>query len=224
MPPSQLIGDLGGGRPDQFRVWSDHVIILPPLLQFSPGLPHRGEQPLVEAFIPEPTIEAFDERILRRLSGCVVMPFDVALLRPAQDLHAGEFRPIVADDHMRLAALADQGCQFARYPCTGQRCVGCQRKAPPAIVFDHGQDAEPAPVNKAVGDEVQAPALVCPLRQGHRRTRFQSPLAATPATHPQVFLALDAQQLLVVGPNPFTRQQILQTPITEPAALSCQLA
>jgi hypothetical protein len=49
MPPSPLVGDLGGGLPARFRVWPDHVVVLSPLFQFDPRLAHRGEQRFVEA-------------------------------------------------------------------------------------------------------------------------------------------------------------------------------
>lgn len=89
---------------------------------------------------------------------------------------------------------------------------------------DHTQDAEAPATDEAVRDEVQRPALVRPLRDRHRRTRAQRPLAATTAAHPQAFLAVDAKQLLVVGRHAFAGQKIAQTPITEPAALSGQFA
>ncbi len=58
MPPSPLVCDLGGGLPAQFRVWPNHALALPPLLQFSAGLLHRGEQRFVEAFIAQPAVGA----------------------------------------------------------------------------------------------------------------------------------------------------------------------
>lgn len=69
MPGHCLSCDLGEGLPAQFRVGPDMVVILPPLFEFGSCLPHRGEQRLVEAFIPEPPDEALHEGILDRLAG-----------------------------------------------------------------------------------------------------------------------------------------------------------
>ncbi len=54
-------------------------------------------------------------------------------------------------------------------------------------------------------------------------TREACPFPAPTATHAQPFLAVDAQQLLVVGGDALPRQQIAQTAIAEPAALRRQL-
>ena len=66
MPPSPLTGDLGGGEPAQFRVWPDAIVILPPGREHGPCLRHGSEQRLIQALIAQPSVEAFDERILGR--------------------------------------------------------------------------------------------------------------------------------------------------------------
>ena len=83
MPPSPLTGDLGGVEPAQFRVRPDGPVVLPLGDQHGPCLHHGGKQPLVQALIAQPSVEAFDERILCRLARRDVMPFHQQLLRPA---------------------------------------------------------------------------------------------------------------------------------------------
>ena len=85
MPPDTLAGDLGGGLPAQFRVWPHRVVIVPPCGQHEPGMSQRGEQGLVEAFVPQAAVEAFHEAVLHRLAGRDLVPLDPPLLRPAQD-------------------------------------------------------------------------------------------------------------------------------------------
>jgi hypothetical protein len=65
-------------------------------------------------------------------------------------------------------------------------------------VVDHRQDADAPAADQRVADEVEAPALVRTLRQRHRRSGAHRSLAATPAPDPQVLLAIQPQQLLVV--------------------------
>src|SRR3546814_13534787 len=66
-------------------------------------------------------------------------------------------------------APGDDGIQFARYPAARQRGIRHQAKALPAIVVDHGQDAEAPPVGKGVADEIQRPALAGALRRSEER-------------------------------------------------------
>jgi hypothetical protein len=75
MPPSPLVGYLGGGLPAQFRVWPDHVVVLSPLFQFDPRLAHRGEQRFVEALVSEPPIDPKGgEANLSTNAFCVTLP------------------------------------------------------------------------------------------------------------------------------------------------------
>ena len=59
---------------------------------------------------------------------------------------------------------------------------------------DHVQYPEPAAAGQAVGHEVQAPPLVRPLRDGHRRSGAQGALSATTFAHGEAFLLVDAIQ------------------------------
>jgi hypothetical protein len=70
-----------------------------------------------------------------------VMPFDAGLVRPCQDGVTGKLAAIVADDHLRLAALDHQPIQFPRHADAGERGVGHQRQAFSGAVIDDGQDA-----------------------------------------------------------------------------------
>lgn len=67
------------------------VVVVPPRGEHRAGLSQRLEEGLVEAFVPEPPDEALGKGVLLRFAGGDVVPFDPALLRPAQDRHAGQF-------------------------------------------------------------------------------------------------------------------------------------
>ena len=45
------------------------VVVLPPRFKFFPRILHREEQVGVEAFIPQPAIEALDQTVLHRPAG-----------------------------------------------------------------------------------------------------------------------------------------------------------
>ena len=76
---------------------------------------------LVEAFVPQPTVEALDRPILHRLARRDVVPLDLALLLPSERRVRPEFGAIVRDN---------------------------RRRAFPAKVVDDGEHAEPAPVRQ----------------------------------------------------------------------------
>ena len=61
--------------------------------------------------------------------------------------------------------------------------------------------------DKGIGYEVERPTLVRSLRHRHRRACPQCPLATAPAADFQPFLALNAQQLLMIGREAFARQK-----------------
>jgi hypothetical protein len=52
---------------------------------------------LVQEFVTQPTVEAFDEGILGRRAGRDVVPVDLAVVGKGQDRVRGDLGPIVAD-------------------------------------------------------------------------------------------------------------------------------
>ena len=73
-------------------MWADGVVVNPPGLDDIAGFAGPVEQVLVETFVPKPSVERLDERILRRLAGGDIVPFDSCVLRPFQDRVTGRFR------------------------------------------------------------------------------------------------------------------------------------
>ena len=71
--------------------------------------------------------------------------------------------------------------------------------------------------------EVERPALVEPIQQHYLSARSQRPFAPATAAHLQPFLAVDAQQLLVVRSRAFPCQKVAQaTKAAEPVTLRRQ--
>jgi hypothetical protein len=63
------------------------------------------------------------------------------------------------------------------------------------------------PHDSGLGDEVEAPALVRPVRQGHGRTGAGGALAATPSADRQALLSVEPEELLPVHGDAFTLEQ-----------------
>lgn len=85
------------------------------------------------------SVEAFDKAVLHRLFRRDVVPVDPGALTPAEDRHRGQLRPLVVDDHLRLAAEDDQSIEFAGDAVAGDGGVGDEPKAFPAEVVDDGE-------------------------------------------------------------------------------------
>ena len=136
-----------------------------------------------------------------------------------------QLRAVVTDDHPRTAAAPlDDPVELTTDPQSRQRRVGDETEAFAGEVVDYREHPEPAPVGQRVGDKIQRPALVRRLRQRHWRPRPQCSFPAAPLAHPELLLAVEPEQPLVVQPDTITRQQNVQPPITEPPSLSGQHA
>jgi hypothetical protein len=82
-----------------------------------------------------------------------------------------------------------------------------QRQAFATEVIDHREDAEAAAIGKSIRQEVEAPALVRPLRDRQRRPRTPRRLAPAAPAHLQPFLAIEAAELLVIHGQTFAAHQ-----------------
>ena len=85
----------------------DVVVVVAPEGQFAAGISQAVEDFLVQAFVAQAVVEAFDVAILLRLARVDVVPFDAVRVGPFQDGLAGELGSVVADDASGLAVNPD---------------------------------------------------------------------------------------------------------------------
>ena len=84
-------------------MWSDLVVVLPPARNARPGLVQRFKPLLIQAFIPELSVEALDVAVLHwlaRFNQDVAYP---VLVCPGQERTAGELRAIICTHRCRIA-------------------------------------------------------------------------------------------------------------------------
>ncbi len=91
-------GKLGRCPPFELGMRPPLVVIGSPDAQHCPGMRQGREQRLVEQFIAEAPVEAFDEGILRGLAGSDVMPFDSSLVGPISDSVRGKFSAVAPQE------------------------------------------------------------------------------------------------------------------------------
>lgn len=75
------------------------VMVVSPVFNNLPRVAVAGEEVLVEAFIAQPTIEAFHEAILHGLARRDVVPRHGLVLLPFEDGVRCQLGSIVRDDH-----------------------------------------------------------------------------------------------------------------------------
>src|ERR1700737_2353032 len=142
------------------------------------------------------------------------MPFDGALLRPAQDRHAGQLGAVVGDARGGLAARGDNRAELAPDPPAGKRGIGDERQAFAGEVVDDGEDAKPPAVAQLIMQEIQRPVLVWALRS-FSGARVPRALAAAATANLEPFLGIEPAQFLVVQRDPLAPQQDVQPAVTE---------
>ena len=79
------LGGIGGRQPADAAMRPHMIVVVSPVAQHRAGMAQLGEQRLVQALVAQAIVEALDVAILLRLARRDVVPFDPALLRPAQD-------------------------------------------------------------------------------------------------------------------------------------------
>lgn len=82
---------------------SDFVVFLPPRFDEVAGFGQGGEPVLIEAFVAELAVEAFDERVLRGFTWGGEVQLHAALPRPIVQDFAGELGAVVERDGLGQA-------------------------------------------------------------------------------------------------------------------------
>ena len=158
------------------------VLVVAPCRNQMAGMAQGREHVLVEAFIPKAAVEALHEAVLHRIAWRNVVLFHAAILLPFEHCVRCQLRPVVADRHARQATQLRDPVQLAANANAGDRLIDDGGQALPAEVVDHAEDAKPAAISQSIRHEVQAPALVRPLRDRHWRPGPDRALASAPYT------------------------------------------
>ena len=81
---------------------SDVVVVLSPLINFKASFVQASEPMLIQAFVSELAIQAFNKSVLCRLAWLDKAKRDIGFLAPEEHSFAGELSAIVADDLLGL--------------------------------------------------------------------------------------------------------------------------
>src|SRR5690606_8073008 len=101
-------------------MWPLSIVVLPPLLDELPGMAHRHEPMLVQAFISELAVEALDITILLRFAGLNEAQLQPHSVSPFIQRLADEFRAVINRDAFGQATALCQPLQYIDDPLAGQ--------------------------------------------------------------------------------------------------------
>lgn len=164
-------------------MWALVIVAGAPCRNHVAGMAQRREQVLVQALLAHPCVEAFHQAVLHGLSGCDIVPVDLAILLPFEHHVRGQLRPVVADHKAWIASQLGDPVQLTGDMRTVNGCVDYGGQAFLAEVVDDIQHPVPPPVFMRVQHEVERPPLVWALRDCHERPRPDSTLATAPFTN-----------------------------------------
>ena len=179
-------------------MWSERIVLQPPILDDLFCFRECLEIMLIEALVPQPTVEALNKRVLHGLAGLDEVDSDMVIVCPAVERNTREFRPIIGRYDLRAASRQNEPIEYSRYSLAVDRRIDFNSKA---LFGEDIKDREgfdlPA-VPEAIRYEVHRPALVgsrC-FRQFHADRRC--PLVALARLEREVVLSVNTLGALMV--------------------------
>jgi len=130
------------------------IVILPPFFQRFAGIGQRTEKRLVQTFVPQLAVIAFDKAVLLGVRGCDVMPIEPSILNPFEDSHAGELGAVVPLSCAWLAAFCGEPIQLACNAETRHRSISQQHQVLTAEVVDNREDAKTVSISQRISYEI----------------------------------------------------------------------
>ena len=112
--------------PAQSAVRAVAVIILPPLLDETPGFCQGNENILVQAFIAEPSVETFHKTVICGFPWPTMREANAMFLRPYIQGMTCELRAIVRKESAWQASLQPKALQHLNHPLAGKRYIHFQ--------------------------------------------------------------------------------------------------
>src|SRR5882724_12202174 len=145
-------------------MWSGRVVIDSPSFDESLSISQTNEPVLIQTFVPELTVEAFDVSVLDRFSRVDEMKLHTVLVRPLIHGSTEEFRSIIYDDPGGQSTLLLEPLQHPHHSISRQRGVHLDGQCFPSVAIHQVQRSEFPSVHHAVVSKVHRPHLVRSMR------------------------------------------------------------
>ena len=109
---------------------------------------------VIQALIPQSTIEALDIGILRGLARLDERQLHTPGMGPFIQCQAGKFRSMIDPDHPWQRPLPGNALQYTRHPLSRNGGIHLNDDTLPGTVIDHIQTANAPAVSQAVMHEI----------------------------------------------------------------------
>lgn len=184
----------------------------------------QGKKPvLIQAFVPQLAVEAFDMTVLNGFARLDERERDASVGRPRVKGPRAELAAIVEEETYRSAPLDDDGLQGSDHGVTRQTERSRQRQALPRAHI-HGRQAAKAPSGaQRIAHKVDRPRIVRGGTGRSRHARDREPFPPPPP-HGEAFEAIEALDAFVGMDFAPAAQLPVQTRTAPPRMLSRQRA
>ena len=138
------------------------VVLDPPRFDRLPHLLQRRDPVLIQALVPQPTIERLGNGIVRRFAGARERQLQPVALGPGIEGLGNELRAVVDSDPLGASTGSPAPFQHRHHPLAGHRAPDLDGGA---HGIDYRQESESLPVGQAIGQDIQAPPLLRAVRR-----------------------------------------------------------
>jgi hypothetical protein len=196
----------------------DFVVVLSPDGGGRSSLVQRLEPLLVQALVPELSVEALDVAVLHGPAWLDQNVANTVAVRPGHEGPTGELRTVVGANGQRVATKDGRAIKQPGDVLTRDAPVHGNVHALVAEVVGHRQKFDASSIGQAVADEVHAPHLVDALGQLQRHPLRGGPLGLLALAHGQVGFAVQAIHAFVVHAGKLRAQQIVDAAVAKATA------
>lgn len=170
---------------------SQGIVVVTPGLKFFPNIIEAEKEVYIEAFVPEPTVEAFHEAILDGPPRPYKIELNACLVGPRIHSPAAKFSAIV-DGYGRWQAPSSSEPLKAKdhlLACHGK--VGPELQTLTGILIDQRQDTEIAAVLEPLRNKVHRPTVIYGGSSGQRHTYVGDAFAPMLAPHGEALRSIE---------------------------------
>jgi len=141
-------------------IWPDLVIVSAPRLKLLPCIVQRQESMRVEAFLPEPSVEGLDERVIGGLTRPREVERDAFLISPEIKVARDELRALVNANGLRIANGAANPLECGHHVLTPVAEARIKNRREACERVNHGQEPDLPARRQLIVNKVHGPHLL----------------------------------------------------------------
>ena len=202
---------------------SQGIVVATPGLKFFPNINETEKEVYVQAFVPEPAVEAFHEAILDRPPRPYKIELNPCLVGPGIHGPAAKLSAIVDGYGYRQASCFSEPLKAKDHLLARQGEIGPELQALSGILIYQRQNPKVAPVLEPLRNKVHRPSVVCGSSSGQRYTYVGDTLAPVLAAHGEALRTIEPKDTPSAYLPAFALEHDQQPPIAKPHSRKRQL-